>query len=283
MFSRPTLDFECCTTSWRIQAKGRGARRAIEAAHRVVRDLASELNAFDPSSAVAALNRTGTSDNPHILALVERARFYTGRTGGVFDIGRGRLEHELKAFIRGDSDARPSPSHQVAQATFQVADATLRTTGPLDLNGIAKGYIVDRAWEALASFGVEGFVDGGGDIAHPTGPVGIENPGGGPPFLAVLDTRWNIATSGRSKRRRDDLDHLYDARTGRIGSLHDQVTVIAKRDCTEADVLATTLSLLPVRTGIELLRSFDHVEALWLDNGTIQTTDDFHEHLFSNA
>lgn len=270
------VDFRACDTAWRIQAKGARAAVAVERAVARVRELETLLDAFAPSSAVARLNREGVVVDATVALLVRRAEAYRTRTGGAFDIGHGGWEHAIKSYIRGETPAVGSRS---ARARYVVEGDTVTTDAPIDLNGIAKGFIVDEAWAVLAHHEVEGFVDGGGDIARPTGPVAIASPYHEGAWLGILDTRWNIATSGSAKRKRGDVEHLYDPRVGRTRARHDQVTVISERDCEEADILATTLAVMPLREGKALMRSWQGAEAMWVDAGRLIMTAGFDEHV----
>lgn len=271
------VDFRACDTTWRILASGRRPTDAVRAAKERVLELERRLNAFDPRSAVSRLNRDGAVTDPIVAALVRRAQHYRARTEGAFDIANGSLQLAVKAYIRGARDDLPAST---ATASFSVEGDAVRCSAPLDLNGIAKGYIVDEAHAVLVAHGCEGFVDGGGDIAAPTGCVAIESPYGSSRPLGILDTRWNIATSGGAKRRRGTVEHLYDPRSGRVGSRHDQVTVVARRDCTEADVLATTLAVLPLAEGKRLLSDWEGAEAMWVDDGEMIFSRGFEKHVW---
>ncbi|MFC7045609.1 FAD:protein FMN transferase [Halobacteriaceae archaeon GCM10025711] len=185
--------FRCCDTAFTVHARGRNARAGVDAARRTAVALEGALNAFAEDSAVARLNRTGRVENEHVARIVRRALDYHERTDGVFDVRQGRVEHDLKAFIRGETDAFDAA---FADGAVDVTGDTVTAAGALDLNGLAKGYVVDRAAEALVGLGRRGFVDGGGDIAHPSGPVAIESPYGDEKPIAVLDTDWNVASSG---------------------------------------------------------------------------------------
>lgn len=268
--------FDCCTTTWRIEANGPEASHAVKAAEALVRALERRLNAFDPRSAVAVLNATGKVEDEHVAHLVLRAQEYSERTHGVFDIREGLLEHRVKDYLRGTATQVTVPC---LKATVVVRGDRVTTDSPIDLNGIAKGYIVDRAHEMLMGFGGTGFVDGGGDIAGPTGPVAIASPYDDED-LGVLDTRWNVATSGNARRRRGRIDHIYDPRDGHVGARHDQVTVLAKRDCVEADVLATSLAASSLQEGYDLVANWPGVEAFWVHEGRQWATEGFAEHVW---
>jgi thiamine biosynthesis lipoprotein len=269
-------EFRCCDTTFRVHATGVRAARATARARRTAKELEAELDAFDTGSAVSRLNDTGAVRNRHVARIVRRGLEYVDRTDRAFDIHQGRVEHDLKAYLRGDSDSHP--------ATFDTGSVSVdgnhvRTDVALDLNGLAKGYIVDRAAAALEGVGRRGFVSGGGDLSAPTGAVEIESPYDDAKPLKTLDTDWAVATSGGYRRHRDGIDHIYDPTTERIGARHESVTVLARRDCMEADALATTLAARPLEEARSLAEDWEGLEALLVHDGVFHRTDGFEEHV----
>ncbi len=267
--------FECCDTTFRIEVTGPGANRALARAARVARDLEAQLDAFRDDSAVSQLNRTGTVENEHVARLLRRALDFQDRTDGAFDVRRGTLEHELKSYLRGDTETVPDTT---PRADVTVDGHRVETTAPLDLNGLAKGYIVDRTAGAASGLGRSVFVSGGGDMTPPNGVVGIESPWDDS-HLTYLATDWAVATSGGYRRERDGHDHIYDPRDGDIGSRHDLVTVLSAVDCTTADALATTLSTLPYEEALTLVADWDGIEALLITDGVFRRTEGFEAHV----
>lgn len=266
--------FRCCDTTWNVLVAGpRPEAKALEA-EAAARALEAKLNAFDASSAVARLNRDGRVEDAHVARIVRRGLEYLERTAGAFDVRHGRVENAVKRHIRG------APLERVAfePAAVSVHEDVVETTAPLDLNGLAKGYIVDRVAETLRSGRHRGLVDGGGDIATPVGPVAVEDASRPGRRIALLDTDWNVATSSGLQRRRGDVQHIYDPRSGRLAASHDQVTVVARRDCMEADALATTLALLPTPEALALVDRWDGVETMIVQGGEIVTSRGWMEH-----
>lgn len=287
MISRPdfavrlgdrTATFECCDTTFTVRVRGPGAGRALERARNRARTLEAHLDAFDDDSAVAQLNETGRVENEYVARVVDRALAYHDRTDGAFDVRRGRFEHALKNFLRGDRGTRPD--FEAIEATVSVTGDIVEATAPLDLNGLAKGYIVDRVHDTASGVARSVFVSGGGDMTPPHGVVGVESPWGDE-YLAHLDTDWAVATSGGYRRERAGTDHIYDPRNGRVGSRHDSVTVLARRDCTTADALATTLSALPYERALALAESWPEVEAMVVTDGVFRRTEGFQAHVAS--
>ncbi len=270
-----TATLECCDTTVTIEVRGPGAERACDRAQSRARTLEAQLDAFSGDSAVARLNETGRVENEHVARVVRRALDVHDRTDGAFDVRRGRFEHALKAFLRGDRET--CPDFEAIAATISVTGHTVETTAPLDLNGLAKGYIVDCVHDTASGVARPAFVSAGGDMTPPSGIVGVESPWGDD-HLAYLDTEWFVATSGRYRRERAGTDHIYDPRHGRVGSRHDSVTVLARRDCTTADALATTLSVLPYETALRLAESWPGIEALLVTDGVFRRTEGFDDH-----
>ncbi|MCS6869076.1 MAG: FAD:protein FMN transferase [Thermus sp.] len=159
-----------------------------------------------------------------------------GRLEGLFSRYR---ESELTRLVR-QGGGRPSPElREVLAWALRLQEATggafhpaprhggeaLRFHGeevevlaPLDLDGLAKGYMADRAAEAALRAGARAaLVNLGGDLAR-KGPgwaaVGVEAPRGpdnAPPALILKLGEGGVATSGVRHRGA----HLLDPRTGK--------------------------------------------------------------------
>jgi thiamine biosynthesis lipoprotein len=84
-----------------------------------------------------------------------------------------------------------------------------------------------------------------------------------------------LATSGDYATSFTDdytYNHLFDPRTGRCPVKFASVSVVAPT-ATEADMLSTSMSVLPPEEGIRLLRSFPETDALLVfkDGRTVST------------
>lgn len=271
-----TQKFTCCDTTFHVRVQGIRAKSTTRIARQTAVALEHQLDAFDDASAVSQLNQEGLVRNEHVARIVRRGLKYFDRTNHVFDIHQGRVERDLKAYLRGDEASLPETFDT---GTVSVDGTRVSTDVPLDLNGLAKGYIVDRVAATLDGLGRRGFISGGGDMSPPTGPVAIESPYGDTRPLRTLDTEWFVATSGGYRRERDGTDHVYDPTTQRLGSRHDSVTVLARRDCMEADALATTLAALPLADALTLAEEWVGVEAFIVHSGVFHSTAGFDSHV----
>src|SRR5690606_19344283 len=155
----------------------------------------------------------------------------------------------------------------------------VRLTRPdmrLDLGGIAKGYAVQQAIEAMRSVGIQNaLVDRGGDMAVSGAPPGEQGWRIGiaqleadePPTRFVMLENRAIATSGDFWQFFEIGDkrysHILDPRTGRGVTHRSSVTVIAPAG-EHADALASALSVLEPEDGMALLKHYPGAVALIL-------------------
>lgn len=228
--------------------------RAFEAMDRVVR----LLNRHAGDSAVTALNDAGRLDAPppeltEVLAAAYR----------VWEVSGGRFDVTVKPLLdHAAALTGPVPAavrELVGLDGLQVEAGRLafsRSGMGVTLDGIAKGYVVDRMADVLRHAGLcDWLVDAGGDIR-----VSGRGPGGRPWRIGVRDPNrpdhhtatisleeGAIATSGGYERRLDAAGlrhHILDVETATSPQALAGVTVTAP-DTMTADALATTLFTLP--------------------------------------
>ena len=240
-------------------------RAALQAA---VDEVDTQMSTWKPESNLMRLNAApvgGWVPMPARLLDVLHLGIEVGRaSGGAFDIGMGDAvsawgfgpEAASPERIRTAMAASRSPAHDV----FDIEAGKVRKRAPitLDLNGIAKGYGVDRLAESLAAFGIaSGLVGIDGEMRamglRPDGEpwaIAVEapDPNRRAPhsILALQDAA--VATSGDYRHwievqgRR--LSHTMEPRRGApLLDAPASVTVVA-RTCAEADAWATALMVL---------------------------------------
>lgn len=250
---------------------GPSVRRAMDAASAEIGRLEAMLSRFRPDSRLSALNRAGRlRADAELLEVVGMALEARARTGGRFDptvhdallaAGYDR-SFELVAGAAPAAAGEPAPACGGGVALDRGRGMiTLAPGVRLDLGGIAKGYIVDRAAERLAEAG-PCLVNAGGDLriagrrrARPW-PVGVAVPG---PQLTLALEEGAVATSGRDRRcwlrGGREVHHIIDPASGRpaTGDLR-TVTVVSER-AAEAEVLATDLFLRGLRDALRTARA----------------------------
>lgn len=171
-------------------------------------------------------------------------------------LSRHRPKSEVSRLARGELDLdHVSPEVRVVvghcerlrRLTAGCFDHEPRTSTAnledpvLDLDGFAKGWIIDQVALRLRVSGIESFfINAGGDVVTGAAPpgrstwrVGIQHPEDPAAIAAVLELeRGAVATSGFYERG----EHIRGARTRRLAS----VTVVA-HDLGTADALATAV------------------------------------------
>src|SRR5205807_2476931 len=145
---------------------------------------------------------------------------------------------------------------------------TVRLDAPgmrIDLGGIAKGYILDRALDALRAQGVtRALLEAGGDIVLGDAPPRRR---GWRIALSEGDTilaNCAVSTSGDTEQfviiGGVRYSHVIDPHTGMGLTSRREATVVAP-DGVTADGLATALTVLDDERGARLLRSFPQAAA----------------------
>ena len=278
---RQTLNGPTMRTRWTAlfyaaEAFDRGpVHDALQAA---VDEVDAQMSTWKQDSDLMRLNAAppGTwVEVPKRLMEVLRLALDIGRaSGGAFDIGMGDAVAAWgfgpaaadPRLIRNALDAARRPAHAVLELDMPGARVRKAIPITLDLNGIAKGYGVDRLAETLCDFGISsGLVGIDGEMRalglRPNGQpwaIAIEAPDpdrrAPHSLLALQDAA--VATSGDYRHvvtvQGQRLSHTMDPMTGApLRSSPASVTVVA-RSCAEADAWATALMVLGSTTGGEL-------------------------------
>jgi thiamine biosynthesis lipoprotein len=224
--------------------------RAVEAAFAALARIHRLMSFHEPSSDLARLNRLAHVEAvavaPDTFAVLERAAFFAAESDGRFDCTVGA------ALVR----ARRLPAHPGHAAgagcwrdVELTADGRVRFRRPLalDLGGIAKGWAVDRAIDALERHGVRsGLVNAGGDL-RATGPrawaLAVRLPGARARAVPLAPLRGEaVATTAFAPGA--GASRVVDPRTGAIRRAARSVSVFAPT-CVDADALTKIVWLGP--------------------------------------
>lgn len=244
-------EFRAMNTDWWIMARSEVDLDPIEA---LVHRAEARFSRFRTESVLSRLNRERRIDDPEIASMLARASEITRLTGGAFDIRIG-ASIAAAGYDRSFEQlaARPVLPRRTASraswlgVTIDGDTVRLAGEGALDLGGIAKGWTIDRAAEALEAVGVRDYViDGGGDIR-----AGGDAPGGAAwgigiseGFTVRVEDRAVCTSSTRRRRWRmaeGEAHHIIDATSGAPATEAADTAVVIARDAMTADVLATAL------------------------------------------
>jgi thiamine biosynthesis lipoprotein len=236
------------------------AQRAARAAFHRIAQLEDVMSDYRSESEVRRLEGRVESWVPvsdELFAVIERAIAVAEATDGAFDPTVGPLVALWRTARRAgqlpssgtlDSARSLVGWRQVALDSTRQRVRLMRAGMRLDLGGIAKGFILQRALEALHAQGVRSaLVEAGGDIA-----LGDAPPARNGWVIAVGDTalvlaNTSVATSGPRTQFVEiagvRYSHIVDPRSGLGITSSRQATVVAT-DGALADALATALTVL---------------------------------------
>jgi thiamine biosynthesis lipoprotein len=197
---------------------------------------------FSEQSELSALNRSSGNwfqASPDLFEVIKEAVFYFHKTNGLFDpsilpsLHQAGYIHSMDEIRRVGSAPQPASHLPASISTFESIElnetnSTIRLPADLqiDLGGIAKGWIAERAARLLSQYSSSCAVNAGGDmflIGYPHGKdcweVGLEDPRDPQVDLTLLLLQEGaVATSSVVKRawKQGNVSrhHLIDPRTG---------------------------------------------------------------------
>ncbi len=244
-------------------------------------ELESLLSRYRDDSEVSRLNATARVEEPSDALLdVLRISERIWRLGdGAFDVTVGPVlalyqDHLERRLGLPAAEAVEEAVSRVDQRAVRVDDATVTIDRPgmrLTLDGVGKGYIVDRGADVLKERGFPNvYVEAGGDLSacgdRGSGTpwrIGIRNPRPGLALQARFDARDSaVATSGDYMQPFTpdySQHHIVDPRTGYSAPGLASSTIVAP-DAATADALATLTMVLGPDRSLDLLEDLPGCE-----------------------
>jgi FAD:protein FMN transferase len=270
--------------------------KLAEESLRVVRDeavrLEELLSRFIPGSEISRINRSAgikcerlSGDTYEVLS---RAIEFSKYCQGLFDVTIGPL---VTLWNNSMDTCKPPENSRIRQVlplvdyTDLLLDPCKKTAGlqrigqSIDLGGIGKGFAGDKFLEVFKKYGVSSaFTNIGGNVAalgtKPDGSpwrVGIQHPRQENSLIGLVSVadkavvtsgdyqRYFIGSNGKRHHHILDPSTGYPAESGLVS-----VTIVADSSMA-ADALSTILFIAGMKKGIELLKRFSGVEAIFVD------------------
>ena len=259
------------------------ARMMVAATFDEIERLESLLSRHREGTPVWSLNEVGVLRAPprEVLEVVQQSLEYSGLTAGAFDVTIAPLLNLYYSSFaeRGVAPPREEIRKALALVGFRHVEVSDREIAfekagmAVTLDGIAKGYIVDRAVEVLQERGAERvLVNAGGDMASAgeslggeAWTIGLQDPRVANGSLGVVQLRGeSVASSGDYVQYLTpdmSLHHILDPRTGSSPGHTSGVSVVAP-SAMAADALSTAALVLGPREGMELLDRLDGIEGM---------------------
>ena len=248
--------------------------------------LSALMNRYDERTAVGELNREGYLNDipPEVAEVVSRALHYYRLSQGSFDITVKPIIDLFKEKTGENEKALPTEKELIRALEFVDSNnieikgraITFKKPGMgITLDGIAKGYIVDRASELLAAHHIKNhLINAGGDIRtmgaradKKPWTVAIQDPSKRRNYPDIVHMNSGaIATSGNYEiyfDREKMFHHIVDPKTGISPEMSTSVSVIAPT-AMDADALATGVFVMEPVKGTGFINSLGQCESLFI-------------------
>jgi thiamine biosynthesis lipoprotein len=254
-------------------------RAALDAAFAELERVESVMSLYRPDSELSRLNRDGmiAKPDPYLVEVLRHAARVSEESQGAFDVTVQPLWSLYASNAMADPAALHATLGHVNWRGVKVADDGVSLAMPgmaITLNGIAQGFAADVAMRAVRAHGVEhALIDtgemsaAGRNLEGKAWRIGIQHPRERDAFaaLALLDNRC-LSTSGDYETVfSDDFSrhHIFDPHTGESPGELASVSVLAPT-AMSADALSTTLFVLGMEDGMELLKRYLATDALMI-------------------
>ncbi|MBW1779722.1 MAG: FAD:protein FMN transferase [Deltaproteobacteria bacterium] len=251
--------------------------------------LARMISRFDETTAVAQLNREGYLKDipPEVAAVVARSLAYYRISNGAFDISVKPVVDLFKeTFSNGQ---KMPPNGRELQEALRLVNASniefgkgvVRFRRPgmgITLDGIAKGYIVDRASEVLARHRITNhLINAGGDIRtmghrrdKKPWTIAVQDPQKQKHYPDIIHlTDGAVATSGNYEiyfDREKMFHHIVNPHTGLSPEESTSVSVLADT-AMAADALSTSVFVMTPEHGTRFINALSGCESLVVAKG----------------
>ncbi len=270
------------------EVRKQGIARALKEMERVNRLMSPYIEESQLSKINEYAHEGPVEVDRDLFKLIQKSLDFSEITDGAFDITYASVGHLFNYRKR----IKPS-DEEIAQAKKLINYKNLILNEDqltvyftqegikIDLGGIAKGYAVDQAIQHIKNIGIEhAFVSAGGDtrllgdrLGRPW-LVGIRDPDKPEEVIAMLPLKDEaLSTSGDYERFfiEDGVryHHIIHPSTGKSASEVRSASILGL-DATTTDALSTSVFLLGVKAGLQLLNDSPDIEGVIVDqNGKL--------------
>jgi FAD:protein FMN transferase len=268
------------------------AKEKIEMAIAEIKRIEKLLTTFAADSQTNQINTAAgiapVKVDREVFDLIERSLRISNITDGAFDITYGSIDKRLWNF---DKTMTALPDETTARSMVRLinyknvilnkTDCTVMLKEKrmrIGFGGIGKGYAAEMAKRLLISEGVTGgIVNASGDLAvwgmqanNKPWTIGIANPDqANLPFASINITGMAVATSGNYEKYimigGKKYAHTINPKTGLPVTGIKSVTIISP-NAEIADAMATPVTIMGVKAGINLINQIQQLECVIIDD-----------------
>jgi len=267
--------------------------KAIREAFEALKKVDALMSTYKEDSEISILNREGKAQvSEQTLDVIEDATKFSNLTDGAFDITCRPL---INLWKKAKKEEKVPTEEEIEEAISLVCYQRIILEGnqirlekegmQIDLGGIAKGYAVDKAIEALEKNSIKrALVNAGGDLyalgTDPQGEkwqIGVQDPREEDKIIDIIKVKDKaVATSGDYRRyftlEGKRFSHIVNPKTGlTVQDVPMSVTIIGP-DATTTDALSTGVFVLGPEEGMKLIESLPGVEGMIISEGMKKLT-----------
>lgn len=268
------------------------ANKKIDIAIEEIQRIEKLLTTFAEGSQTNQINRAAgiapVAVDQEVFDLIKRSIRISEITDGAFDLSYGSIDKSLWNFDR-QMTSLPDPEKarsmvrlinfrnillDESQCTVLLKEKGMR----IGFGGIGKGYAAEMAKRLLIAEGVRsGIVNASGDLTawgHQANgkpwTIGIANPDNANlPFSYLNISNWAIATSGNYEKYvmidGKKYSHTINPKTGLPVTGIKSVTILSP-NAEIADAMATPVTIMGIKAGINLINQINHLECIIIDD-----------------
>ena len=269
--------------------------KAIREAFEALKKVDALMSTYKEDSETSILNREGKAQvSEETLEVIEDAIKFSNLTDGAFDITCRPL---INLWKKAKKEEKVPTEEEMEEAISLVGYQRIILEGnqirlekegmQIDLGGIAKGYAVDKAIEALKKNSIKrALVNAGGDLyalgTDPQGEkwqIGVQDPREEDKIIDIIKVKDKaVATSGDYRRyftlEGKRFSHIVNPKTGlTVQDVPMSVTIIGP-DATTTDALSTGVFVLGPEEGMKLIESLPEVEGMIISEGMNKLTSE---------
>ena len=226
--------------------------------------------------------------------ILEYSQSYDLKTNKLFNIALGNVidvwaqyRDVIKKGFPSSAELNSNGSIDSSSLVLKGSNTIMKTSNiSLDLGAIAKGYVTELAGDYLDSIGLHKYLITAGTSSVKAGDhyngdrykIGLTNPNKTDDLFKIIKgNNISVTTSGSYERYYEyegiRYSHIIDPITLFPPNYMLSVTVVTD-DAALGEILSTTLYLMPIKDGVEYLKSFEGAEAVWYGvDGEITMTD----------
>ena len=254
-----------------------------------IEKLESTLSLYKDGSDFVKIKNQAYPDGVNIsddaISIIKKSIYYSELSGGLFDISSGPL---IDLWSIGSPEERIPQQSEIETVLDYIDYKKIHIEGNmvflenenmyLNTGAIAKGYIADKIKEKMLDMDIEnGIINLGGNVltiaTKPDGKgyrIGIQDPDTlrGDHLAIVTLNDSSVVSSGDYERYFivDNIryHHILNPFTGYPENNNLRAVSILSKNSIDGDALSTTIFLMGLVDGINLIESIDDVEAIFI-------------------